>query len=206
MAAPAAEFAGFVSNPRFGQGPRRTSLDPINPPDRSVFLHWHSGPGVRVAGTAVAADRARQSPATVAVTHYFDARRVCRACRRPFLFYAEEQKHWYEELHFPLEADCLECVPCRKAEQRLQAAQRRYASLLAQPARSEVETLALVECGLLLVEAAIHSKKLLPRLRGLLKPVPAAAGEEQARATLLQARIAAAETRRSSARHRTNPP
>jgi hypothetical protein len=30
------------------------------------------------------------------------------------LLFAEEQKYWYEELKFPLEANCLDCVPCRK--------------------------------------------------------------------------------------------
>ena len=42
------------------------------------------------------------------MTHYFDAKRVCRKCERPFLFFAEEQKYWYEDLRFPLEADCLD--------------------------------------------------------------------------------------------------
>jgi len=190
---PADPYADFVPHPRFGRGPKRTGLDPANTPDGSVFLHWHSGPEVRVPGTAIAANTAEQCQATVHVTHYFDARRVCRQCARPFLFFAEEQKHWYEALKFPLEADCLECVPCRKAEQRLQAAQQRYASLLGNTQRSEEETLELVECGVLLVEAGVFSNKSLPRLLGLLKAVgvaPESAHHEQALA--LRARVVAA--------------
>ncbi|MBL8346846.1 MAG: zinc-ribbon domain containing protein [Rubrivivax sp.] len=196
MKVPADPYADFVPHPRFGRGPRRTGLDPANTPDGSVFLHWHSGPEVRVPGTAIAANTTDQCQATVPVTHYFDARRVCRQCARPFLFFAEEQKHWYEELKFPLEADCLECVPCRKAEQRLQAAQRRYASLLGHPQRSVAETLELVECGVFLVEAGVFSKKSLPKLLGLLKAVGAAPGSaHHEQALVLRARVVAAEVR-----------
>ena len=48
----------------------------------------------------------RQSPAMVPVTHYYDVTRTCRDCDRPFIFFAQEQKHWYEQLGLPLEADC----------------------------------------------------------------------------------------------------
>lgn len=189
----AAEYSDFVEHPRFGKGPRLTGLDPVNAPDGSVFLHWHSGPGVRIPGTAVVAHLPSQSPATISVTHYFDAKRVCRACGQRFLFFAQEQKHWYEDLKFPLEADCLDCLPCRKQEQQLQVAQRRYGAMLSDTARSEADTLALIECGLLLVEAAVFSRKVLPKLRGFIKPILAApAGEHYTRAAALQSRLEAA--------------
>ena len=105
------------------------------------------------------------------MTHYFDAKRICRKCERPFLFFAEEQKHWYEDLMFPLEADCLECPPCRKDEQRLRAIRQKYDALLEKTARTPIDTLELVECGLLLIESGVFSEKLVPKLRGLLKPL-----------------------------------
>jgi hypothetical protein len=55
-----------------------------------------------MASTAVAADVSRQIFTTMPVTHYFDVKRVCRGCQRPFLFFADEQKHWYEELGFSI--------------------------------------------------------------------------------------------------------
>jgi hypothetical protein len=179
-----------VEHPRFGKGPRPTGLDVAETPDGRVFCHWHSPTGVRVPNTAIAADVARQQPATLPVTHYFDARRVCRRCGRPFLFFAEEQKYWYEDLGFPLEADCLECVPCRKDAQQLRALRQRYEVLLAQAVRTEVDTLELVRCALVLVESGVFARKLLPRLRGLLKPVlaePDAPSHAEARA--LSARL-----------------
>jgi hypothetical protein len=113
----------------------------------------------------------RQANATIHVTHYFDAKRVCRKCERPFLFFAEEQKHWYEDLMFPLEADCLDCSPCRKDDQRLRATRQKYDALLEKTARTPIDTLELVECWLLLAESGVFSAKLAPKLRGLLKPL-----------------------------------
>jgi hypothetical protein len=171
MKSPPAEYAGFVEHPRYGKRPRFTGLDVADSPDGRVYCHWHSPPGVRVPNTAVVADVSRQGKATLHVTHYFDAKRVCRKCGRPFLFFAEEQKHWYEDLMFPLEADCLDCAPCRKDEQRLRVVRQKYDALLEKTARTQADTLELVECGLFLVESALFSAKLLAKLRGLLKPL-----------------------------------
>jgi hypothetical protein len=165
----AADYSGFVEHPRYGKGPRFTGLDVTDSPDGTVYCHWHSPVGVRIPSTAVVANVALQRSATLHVTHYFDAKRVCRTCGRPFLFFAEEQKYWYEDLEFPLEADCLECVPCRKDEQRLRVIRQRYDALLRETARTEPDTLELVECGVLLVESSVFSAKVVPKLRGLLK-------------------------------------
>jgi hypothetical protein len=189
------EYSRFVEHPRFGKGPRVTGLDPVNSADGSVYCHWHSGPGIRVPNTAVVADVAKQRPATVHVTHYFDARRTCRTCRRPFLFFGEEQKFWYEELGLPLEADCLDCVLCRRHEQQLRAAHENYNALLAVTGRTEMETLVLVACAVLLVEADVFSAKVLPKLRGLLKPtlaVPEGPSYSEAAALLSRINDAAA--------------
>jgi hypothetical protein len=186
----AGDRGSFVDHPRFGDRPRLTGLDPRDAADGSVYCHWHSPPGVRVPSTAIAADVSRQRRATIHVTHYFDSVRTCRRCGRPFLFFAEEQRHWYEELQFPLEADCLECAPCRKDLQQLQVARERYETLTAAVSRSDEETLTLVECGLTLVEASVFSTKVLPKLRRLLKPTLASAeGAHFARASALRARL-----------------
>jgi Probable zinc-ribbon domain len=185
-------YSDYVEHPRFGRGPRVTGLNPVDTVDGSVFCHWHSPPGVRVPDTAVAADVARQISATVPVTHYFDARRVCRKCERPFLFFAEEQRFWYEELGFPLAADALECVACRRDERQLRARKEKYEALLAAPARTESETLLLVECAVVLVESDVFATKVIPRLRGLLKPILAEPeGPNYAQAQALRLRIEA---------------
>ena len=100
---PRDDYSKFVDHPRYGHQPRVTGLNPdTNYAD--VFLHWHSGKEYRIPNTAIPADLSRQAKATVPVTHYFDVRRQCRDCGRPFIFFAEEQKYWYEELKFKLDA------------------------------------------------------------------------------------------------------
>jgi hypothetical protein len=190
MKSHAADYFGFVEHPRYGKGPRFTGLDVADSLDGKVYCHWHSPVGVRVPSTAVAADVARQRPATLHVTHYFDAKRVCRKCGRSFLFFAEEQKYWYEDFEFPLEADCLECAACRKDEQRLRLIRQKYEALLRETARTDGDTLELVECGVLLLESSVFSTKVLPRLRGLLKPLTVdAGGPSSVRALALMSRM-----------------
>lgn len=166
------DYADFVAHPRYGRRPRLTGLDPIPDPLGRVYLHWHSPAGVRVPYTAIAADLTRQPPATVPVTHYFDAKRQCRDCQRPFLFFAEEQQYWYEELGFALESDCVRCSDCRRAQRGLEQLRERYAELLHVRDRTLEQELALAECCLTLVEARVFGERPLERVRAVLNRVP----------------------------------
>jgi len=111
------EYDGYVEHPRFGKRPHHTGLNPETDFGGDIFLHWHSPRECRIPNTAIASDLSRQTEATIPVTHYYDVKRQCRDCGKPFIFFAQEQKHWYEELKFPLEADCVRCSSCRKREQ-----------------------------------------------------------------------------------------
>jgi Probable zinc-ribbon domain len=124
------EYATFVAHPRYGQRPRLTGLNPeLDYLTGTVFIHWHSPLGCRIENTAIVADTSKQLPATIPVTHYLDAKRQCRECGRQFLFFALEQKYWYEELGFGLNSDCVRCITCRKQQQGLALAQVRYEEL-----------------------------------------------------------------------------
>src|SRR6266487_3191507 len=99
------KYEPFVAHPRYGRAPRYTALNP-DPYDARVHLHWNAtnvheiqkrnvlllgkrSPALktlegivpeqlpRVAGTAIAADPAKQNNATVPVTHYYDIEKVC---------------------------------------------------------------------------------------------------------------------------------
>ena len=182
------DYAGFVVHPRYGRRPRLTGLDPIpDLRDGSVFLHWHSPAGVRVPYTAIAADLTRQPPATVPITHYFDAKRQCRDCQRPFLFFAEEQQYWYEELGFALESDCVRCSECRRAQRGLEQLRERYADLLHVRERTPEQELELAEACLTLVEAGVSGVRPLERVRAILKRLP------QDRVAALRERLAQLE-------------
>jgi hypothetical protein len=196
--APVDEYSGFVTHPRYGRRPRITGLNPETDYAGDVFLHWHSPGESRIPNTAIPADLSRQSPATVPVTHYFDAKRLCRDCGRPFIFFAEEQKYWYEELGFPLESDCVRCVVCRKNQQGLEQKRERYEELFHVADRTMEQDLEMADCCLSLVESAVFHKRRLQHMRMILKKLPPGLDENtRTRSNDLWARLRALENENS---------
>ena len=208
------DYADHVEHPRFGKVPRLTGLD-VAPDSPAVSPHWNTryvspavlremerllgwvptypDDGTRVVpGTAVAADLSRQTPATVPVTHYFDIEKACRDCGRRFIFFADEQKHWYEELGFPLESDAVRCPPCRKRLQKIARLRQRYEQLFHASTLTTEETLEMAECCLVLIEEAIFHRRQTERVRMLLNRIPED-GRAQQRYLDLSARVRAAE-------------
>jgi len=214
------DYSDYVEHPRFGRGPRITGLNP-DPLDTSVHLHWNATTVAEIASryealmrqkwphgdlavytrdvrriphTAVVANLSRQKITAVGVTHYFDLDRVCRACGKRFIFFAEEQKHWYEELGFTLNSDCVRCVPCRKQEQGIARKRQRYEELFHEADRTEAQTLEMAECCVDLMEASIFTMRQTKQARSLLNTL-AAAGDAtlQSRREALLARVKALE-------------
>lgn len=180
-------YANHVDHPRFGKHPRVTGLNPESDVATGrPWLHWNAAD--KIPNTAIEADLSRQSPATVPVTHYYDVRRRCRDCDRPFLFFAEEQKHWYEDLGLPLEADCVRCVPCRKRQQGIAAKRERYEELFHNPQRSASENFEMAECCLSLIEEGIFTVRQTDRVRQLLKTADAQDGNNRT-SSVLRARL-----------------
>jgi len=162
------KFDSYVEHPRYGNRPNLTGLNPIPDTSAEVFLRWLSPEETRIPNTAIPADLSRQSPATVPVTHYFDVGRKCRDCGRPFIFFAEEQKYWYEVLGFPLESDCVRCFQCRKFQQGVALKRDRYEELFRVAERTADENLEMAECCLSLIEASVFTTKQMQRIRMLL--------------------------------------
>ena len=180
------EFTEYVEHPRFGRRPRITGDNPQTDFGGDTYLHWHSPKGVRVPGTAIKADTSKQVEPTVAVSHYYDSRRTCESCGRPFLFFAEEQKYWYEELGFRLEADCIRCVPCRKIHQGIERSRQRYVELRTQKTRSAKETVELCREGIQLVEKQLFTQKKIAEILGWLNALPESESIGTARNELIQ--------------------
>lgn len=197
---PASAYKDYVRHPRFGKAPRFTGLDP-DPDSDDVHLHWntnfhtptqlkeiqrvlerlpfrapeHIDDGSRmVPGTAIAADLSKQRPATIPVTHYYDIDKACRDCGLRFIFFAEEQKYWYEELGFPLESDAVRCQVCRRREQHISRTRKRYMELSRVAARSTHEDLDMANSCLDLIEERVFSASQLAHVRELLNRVPEA--------------------------------
>lgn len=133
----------------------------------------------RIPNTAVRANTARQLTATVAVTHYFDLDRICRDCQQPFIFFAYEQKYWYEELGLRLEADCIRCVPCRKRHRKIADARRRYEVLFHIPEKTAEQALEMADCCLQLISDGVFTQKQTERIRMLLNIAKRLASEDQ---------------------------
>jgi len=165
------KYREFVEHPRFGWEPQYTGMNPQTDYGGDTFLHWHSPKSCRIPNTAIAANIKKQMRATVAVTHYYDAKRQCRDCRRMFIFFAAEQQHWYEVLQFGLESNCVRCVPCRKRQQGIAQLRDQYESLYHQPERDEQESLTMAECCLSLIEGQVFTIKQCQRVRSLINSV-----------------------------------
>lgn len=165
------KYAAFVEHPRYGRGPRYTGLNPQTDFRGITFLHWHSPAACRIPNTAIAADVTKQTRATVPVTHYYDVERQCQDCQRMFIFFAVEQKHWYEVLQFGLDSDCVRCVPCRKQQQGIAQLRDQYATLSHEPDRDERQSLTMAECCLSLIENGIFTDKQCQRVRSLINSV-----------------------------------
>ena len=132
-------------HPRFGQGPLYTGLDVQD--GEEVSIHWLSP---RIPNTAIPA---KAGNSMIALTHYYDVERKCRDCDQMFIFFAAEQKYWYETLLFPIESDCVRCYPCRKEHQRIVQAKKKYDHLYNQSERTVEQNLNMIEYCLDLIES-----------------------------------------------------
>lgn len=159
-------YSEFAEHPRFGQGPRFTRLKPRG----MVYLGWHAE-GL-IPNTAIKADTSKQCPATFHVTHYYDLERRCRDCSKEFIFFAAEQKYWYEELQFGLDSDCVRCASCRKKQQGLQKTRFDYETLFHAQQRTADQCAQMAECSLELIENQVFTPKQTRKVRELINQLP----------------------------------
>ena len=190
------DYADCVAHPRYGQRPRITGLNPQDDYMGGVVLQCRSPYEYRIPNTAVPADLTRQSPATFPVTHYFDVKRPCHDCRRQFIFFAEEQKYWYEELGFALKSDCIRCVVCRNKQRGIAQSRTNYEALFHIPDRTVEQKLEMTECCLSLVEASVFHSNQIQHIRMLLNQLSAEVWHgSQAKLSELHDRLHALETK-----------
>jgi hypothetical protein len=162
------QYRKHVTHPRYGYAPRVNGRDGST--TDSHHLHPRYSNEILIPGTAVRADPLMQR-AMNPLLHYYDLDKVCVDCRRRFIFFAQEQKHWYEELGFPLDSKCLRCPECRKREHRFVKLRKRYDALL-KADRSWADSIELVDVTLSLVESGGMRLRDLSKLRSFLNEVP----------------------------------
>lgn len=140
----------FVDHPRYGDKPiisgeTWTEADLMRAHWRYAHRGWD--PKILFPETAIRADCSRQNFCCYARWLYVDIARRCRKCRRWFIFFALEQKYWYEVLGFHIDADCLDCQECRHGGQEQERLKARYTELLAIKDKSREEWLELSGLG-----------------------------------------------------------
>jgi hypothetical protein len=97
-----------------------------------------------------------------------DTLKQCRDCSRPFIFFAREQQHWYEELGFYIDADCVHCPEYRRSDQQLRRRFRRYSECIGRTDIDDRDLATLVGDAVFLWQAGVlRDEQRLRRLRNL---------------------------------------
>jgi hypothetical protein len=180
----------YVAHPRYGSLPCFTGLDVDKAAPGVYFRAWTEGEldswknhpfwrghnialsGFLIPATAIVADPSKQHGSAMLNTHYYDIERKCCDCGRLFIFYAQEQRHWYEELRFPVDADCVRCYTCRRVTQDVDRAVREYEVLIALPEPSDDQIAELAVLRLVLVQAGRFHTRQLEQVRAFLNRFP----------------------------------
>lgn len=93
---------------------------------------------------------------------YTDQLLTCRKCNRKFYFFAAEQKYWYENLGFWVDARCVNCFECRLATHKVKKLQKEYELLqkLKSPSLLEVKRYRIVAKTLIKIGCMKDSLKI----------------------------------------------
>lgn len=128
----------YVKHPRYGDKPISTGAN--FPVSEIVRAHWQYNEESIFPDTAILADTSVQNYSMYPIEIYVDIEKQCRDCGRWFIFFAQEQKYWFEVLRFYVDADCVKCIECRKKEQNIKNMMREYELLSKNKNRSNKET------------------------------------------------------------------
>ena len=128
----------YVTHPRYGNKPTRSDLIASN--DEIMQSHWSYNKDSIFPESAIKADISKQNYSIYPRNIYVDVEKQCIQCNRWFIFYAKEQKYWYETLGFYVDADCVKCIDCRKKEHSIKHMMQDYEKLIAKETRTEKET------------------------------------------------------------------
>jgi len=166
----------LVPHPRFrGQAPR-SQLKLTEPEVRGSY--WRYGSARIFPQTALRADVSVQLYTIYPRPYYVDMLKSCNDCSRAFIFYAREQRYWYETLGFYIDADCVRCVECRRKQHAVKRHMVRYTELQARDSLSRKEMMHFVDdCIFLFQEGKLKKISLLGKVKNAaLKQIPEYAG------------------------------
>lgn len=155
----------LVPHPRFGARSVPSGFDVPRALIRAVYCY--DRPPV-FPESAIPADISRQNYTVQPRPCYVDIMMRCHRCDRHFIFFAQEQRYWYEELAFWVDARCIHCPECRRWRHRLRRAHQRFSHAVSRGDWSDEELAALVrDAALLYVAGVLQSEQKLRRLKNL---------------------------------------
>ena len=128
----------YVNHPRYGNQPIPSEYSFSE--EEIEKGYWRYSNLRYFATTAIPADTSKQNFAVYPRSIYVDIEEQCEVCDRLFLFFALEQKHWFEDLQFYIDAHCTRCIDCRQQDQEIRSMQKRYQELVEKVKRTERET------------------------------------------------------------------
>jgi len=117
-------LSNLVPHPRYGNAVRKSICVVSEKVVRESF--WRYRGECIFPESAIAADTSLQVYTVLSRPWYVDILKKCATCGRPFLFFAEEQRYWYEFLKFTVDADCIRCSECRVSERELRERFNRF--------------------------------------------------------------------------------
>lgn len=163
---PERDVLDLVPHPRYGTAVVPSGCTATAEDIRSSFYGYSDR--TIYPESAILADFSRQNFTTFPRGYYVDMLAVCRTCARPFLFFAREQKYWYEDLHFYIDTDCVHCSACRAASHEHRDRLRRYAEHVGRDDLDLNQLAILVGDAVFLWQAGtLHDEQKLRWLRNL---------------------------------------
>jgi hypothetical protein len=155
----------LVPHPRFGARSVPSGFDVPRELIRRVYCY--DRPPV-FPDSAIPADVSRQNYSVVPRACYVDILKTCHRCDRQFIFFAREQRYWYEDLGFWVDAQCIHCPECRQWRHRLRRAHQRFSRAVSRREWKDDELASLVRDAILLYEVGVlRSEQKLRRIKNL---------------------------------------
>lgn len=144
-----------VPHPRYGSLPIVSGAAILEAEIRLGF--WGLSDAVIFPETVLVADTSKQNYAIYPRRYYVDILRDCRECGRPFLFFAREQRHWFEELQFFVDADCVHCAECRARQHDAKTQLARFSAAMKAPDLSRRDLMTLIDDAADLLQTGVVS-------------------------------------------------
>ena len=141
--------------------------------------------------SVLAGDATKQNYSLYPRAYYVDTLKECGTCGRPFIFFAKEQRFWFETLRFYVDANCALCPVCRRNSQDLRRRLRRYSDLFTKKTLTQKDLISLVDDGgVLLASGVLRDLDRLGRLKNeALRSIPEYPGTKGLAQAIKQARV-----------------